>query len=259
MLSSGITLTCISKKRPFCVPEMEKLCPGVLWLVASKEDKKAYELEGAKRVQVVRGGLVAARNEALHIALETETLNLSVDDNTQGFYRCFGRTWNDVLEVPLEDIAQEMLGVMLSSGLYLVGTLPAHNPFYARPRIHTWAHCSASLIMIDPCQEIWWQKGTDWKDDWVMTARHLQAYGAIARLDYVYSKRTLGGSGGLRDDRTHAIEIREAKKVLARFPDIIRKDVKGLAARPGKLFLKHNIRNCPSERAKELYKELNHA
>ena len=106
--------------------------------------------------------------------------------------------------------------------------------------------------MLDP--ELEWMSGIPFKDDWELLCYNLHTYGRVARVDYIlpdaqYDKG-VGGSAGWR---TTNEAVRQAKIVLAKWPQYVRRNPK----RVGEMLLRHNTRTMPKS-AQELYIRINH-
>ena len=255
-LTQFATVTVPSYRRPGNVPLMQAHYPKIIWVVADRQDKQSYEQAGAHKVVIREGkGLLAARNTCLAIAREQGNLNLQLDDDISAFHRVhFGSTESEhrKVQVPFEEIAQEMIYAMFLSGTYLTGILPHDNQGFAEPQVHTWAFCIARCVLVSTLANKRWPGKYALKEDWAMTLKHLKTCGAITRLDYVLVDTHNTGYGGLHNYRTAKKEVRSAKYLLKRYPEFVKKH----PTKAGELLLRNRKRGMPDS-AKQVYELVN--
>lgn len=250
--SDLVLYTCPSTRRPDNVPKMMEWYPDFLWVLADEQDVEEYQAQGAERIVLQPGeGLPDARNTCVHQAAEAGKYCLQVDDDLQSLVLGVGQR-ESIEPISLPDAVGEVLGAMHVTGAHLGGVYSSNNPYFAKPRIHTWAFCCAQFIVVTPWQDLWWDTDIDFKDDWELTCRHLKTYGKVARVDYIVPHALNSGGGGLSQHRTLMKDVQAAKKVIARYPDIVRKHPR----RDGELQLIHTVKTMP-ETAKEAYRRAN--
>ena len=262
-IEDEVLFTIPSTRRPDNVELMSRWYPHWTWVVEDKKDKKDYEAAGAKDVFIKDGeGLRGSRNTCVELALSAGKLCLQVDDDLQNLYRATGQSTGDREPINIYDAVKEVVAAMWKVDAALGSVLSTDNPFYSSERIHTWAFCAGQFIILDPEQPEWWEKNPSfqYKDDWELTLRHLERYHKVVRVDYILpnaingapSHGRHGGKGGLNATRNIHTDVGSARAVLARYPELVRKNPR----RVGELLLRHNIKTMP-DHAKEMYRILN--
>lgn len=248
-----VLYTIPSTRRPGNVPRMMEYTEDWLWVVRDERDEEDYTAAGAGKVVVQVGeGLPAARNTALAYADDIGAFCLQVDDDLRGLYRATGNRTADREPMDIDAAVNEIVYYMGEVGTWMGGACSTSNPFFSRPRIHTWAFICAQFVIVDPSAEQFWHPKIDFKDDWELTCRALTTAGAVARVDWILPDASHTGAGGLNQHRDIHKDIAGAKAVRRAYPSIVTFHKK----RVGELQMIHNVTNMPRH-AKEIYNKVN--
>lgn len=238
---------------------MEELIRPDVWVVSDDKDARDYQAAGANNVRVQDGaGLPGARNTILHIGRSERAWIASFDDDVMEVWSYDG---TDFEQVSFNYLIDTVVGYMTMTGAKLGGAHhapPNFNRTHITNDVSPWNVCvCACFTVVDPTNEINWDPDIDIRDDVDFSCAHLDRYGINIRvrwLTVVHNPYKLGdpSSGGLNAQFTLNKSTANAAKLLAKWPDYLRKDTR----RPGLLLGKHNKNTFPPH-AWALYRILN--
>lgn len=191
-----------------------------IWYVPDDEIA-TYQAAGAERV-VAGGGLVEARNLALDHAFADGLPCVQLSDDLKRTSRLAAD--GSAERIPLEEAIDILVGSLGS--IRLAGVAPTDNPFFAKNRINPSAFIVGDLFAAAPSDPRF-DPALKLKEDYDYTCQHMQAYGAVARHDYLlasFKHRT--NPGGAVAYRTSDLEQEAIAILMAKWPGLVVKNSK---------------------------------
>lgn len=215
----------ISSGRPGNVAAMQAhtdpMGQPVTWYVPT-DQVGDYEYAGAGPVVGV-DGLCAARNAALDAAREQLLPCLQLSDDLRRVSWAHGQTRDQVEATDLGAVVANMVLELEGLQAQLCGVAPTANPYFSRQRVHRSGFIVGDLILVGAGCPLRFDEQLRLKEDYDYTCQHLEAYGQVARLDYVlaeFAHRT--NRGGAVAVRTPEVEQESIARLVKKWPAHIR-------------------------------------
>lgn len=215
-------LAIISKGRPGNVGDMRALLGrDATWYVPADE-MEAY-MEAGARCYPDRGGLSAGRNQALTDAFAEGLTCLQLDDDLQKMQVAVDGKGHDATA---DAVLGELLARLGLSDFKLGGVAPTNNAYFSRSKA-----TSTNLFIVGSCcavaphrPPLWFDTDLPLKEDYAYTAEHILQFGGVLRCDnLLLTFRHYRNQGGAVDRRTEELEEQVIRKLLARYPGLIKR------------------------------------
>lgn len=215
-----MTVRVVSSSRPLNVAKMQRAVGdlAVVWYVEEWEAGE-YRRAGAE-VREVERPYPANRNAALDDAFDAGETAIVTDDDLTGCYRLVVDGDKKLAE-PVEfgemiSEIEEHLGTAR-----LGGVAPTPNAFYARDRVLDFGFVSAKLNVVLPSSPRY-DETLRLKADYDFTLQHVEAYGAVARCDWLLPRYgSVTNRGGCQQYRSDDLARECAATLAARWPDSV--------------------------------------
>ena len=192
---------------------MQKIIGDVTWFVGDGEGKY-YKDAGATAV-VESGKLVASRNAALKAAWDNNLICSMMDDDVKSIKQAYFNPENKKNEA--KPITFDQAVIILKHSLlaetrgmfYFAGCAPTANTyFYHQEKPISFKNfINASLMLMRPGCDVWFDANMTLKDDYDYTLQHIAKYGGVVRHnDILLDVSHYSNKGGAVEYRTSELE-----------------------------------------------------
>lgn len=201
----GVFATVVSSGRASNVQKMQDMVGPCTWYVGTGEGA-AYLAAGAAAV-VEAGKLMPSRNAALRDAWAHNLPSLQLSDDLTKIERVYdaggpvGKFGEEVklskdqylstYEITFQTAVEHLMDALDKTGAYYAGAAPVVNLFYINPKypVTSASFVIGDFIIVKPNpKSILFDEELHLKEDYAMTMAQLDAYGVVARDNFIFAK-----------------------------------------------------------------------